>query len=144
MKSTTKNIIVFSFVVISLGITIFLIKQRDNRVVNLWNRNKYTTDSIYASPDERIIAQQFSDTILPALKQKGLIVNVEQTEMHTVITVSGRMWKERSPFFKENFLTHVMIYNKVHGFSEVVTIVDERSGHVYARVIPPGRKELYE
>lgn len=144
MKNRTKNVIVFSFIIIAFGLTVYVVLERDRRIINLWDRNRYITDSIYASPGERKTAQQFSDTILPALKQKGLIVNVEQSEIHTVITVSGKMWKERSQFFKENFLTHMMIYNKVNGFSKSVTIVDQHNNHVYARVVPPGRKEFYE
>ncbi len=144
MNSTTKNIIVFSFVVVVFATAIYVIVERDTRVVSVWDRSKYTIDSIYASPDERKSAQRFADIILPALKQKGLVITVEQSDMHTVITVSGKMWKERSLFFKKNFLTHVMIYNKVHGLPEPVTILDQHSGYVYAKVVPPGGKQFYE
>ena len=145
MNTTIKNIFIFSFAGIAFGIIAYLFLQRDKEIVDLWDRNKYTTDSIYTSPADRKSAQQFSDTILPALKQKGLVISLEQTEMQTVITVSGTLWKQRSLFFKENFLTRMMIYNRVRGFSiKIVMVVDGENGETYARIIPPGRKELYE
>jgi hypothetical protein len=142
-RSTVKNISIYVFAALFFGTILFVVLQRDKRIVNLWERNKTIADSIYTTADERTTARQFSDTILPALKQKGLIISYEKNEIHTIITVSGTMWKERSQFFKENFLTSVVTYNKAHGFSESVTLVDS-SGHLFAKVIPPGRKELYE
>lgn len=142
-RSTIKNIVVFSFAAILLCIIFFFVRQRDKRIVNLWERNKTIADSIYTTAEEWTAAKQFSDTILPALKQKGLIISYTQNDLHTVITVSQTLWKERSQFFKKNFLSHVVVYNRVNGFNESVTITDS-NGHIFAKIIPFGKKELYE
>lgn len=143
-RTAFKNIAVFIFAAIILCIILFFVNQRDNRVVDLWNRNKYTVDSIYVSVSERAMTAQFADSILPALQKKGLIVKIEQNELSTTITVSGNIWKERSQFFKENFLTHLSVYNKVHGYPPSAVVIDQLNGQIYAQIFQPDRKEIYE
>jgi hypothetical protein len=43
------------------------------------------------------------------------------------VTVSGRVWNERSEFFKESFLTQLIVYNRVNGFPSRIRIIDERT-----------------
>ena len=143
-RTALKNIAVFSSAAIILCSILYFVNQRDNRVVDLWNRNKYTVDSIYISVNERAMAAQFADSILPVLQKKGLIVKIEQNELSTTITVSGSMWKERSQFFKENFLTNLSVYNKVHGYPPSAIVIGQNNGLIYAQIFQSNRKEIYE
>lgn len=144
MKRSFIHILVGLCIVTAAGITIFLILEQENRIVAFRERGKYFADSIYTGPADRAAAEQFSDSVLPALKQKGLIIDIRQDEMQTVVTVSGAMWKKRSPFFKDEFLTHASLYNKVHGFPSSLIVVDHRNGHLLARIVPPGHNEFLE
>jgi hypothetical protein len=92
-----KNIAVFSAAVIILCSVAYFVNQHDNRVVDLWNRNKYSVDSVYISVAERVEAIQFGDSILPALKQKGLITSIERNDLGTTVAVSGSLLKESAP-----------------------------------------------
>ncbi|MFA6540777.1 MAG: hypothetical protein WCT99_04180 [Bacteroidota bacterium] len=142
-RNQTQNLILIGGGIIALFVGYYYV-QRDRSIVDLWNRNAYTVDSIYASPDERRIAKRFSDSTLPSLRKIGLIVSYQRRDWETVITVSGPLWNERSPFFRESFLTEVRLYNKVQGLSTPTHIVDHRSGLLYATVISPDQVFLRE
>lgn len=95
------------------------------------------------TPDEQRVAVQFSDTTLPQLKQLGLITRYTRSEAETVITVNGRLWKERSPFFKESFLEQLYLYNKVHGFAVNARVIDDATDQLYAQISPPDRRLVF-
>ncbi len=139
-----KNIVVYLLAALIGFALLYYYKQRDDKIASLWERNKYTTDSIYATAEEKQIAQTFSDSILPALKEKGLITAIEQNDIHIIIIVNKAVWSERSIFFKEQFLQHCSIYVKVNGFTESALIVDNAEKKILAEVLPYGRKIVYE
>ncbi len=66
------------------------------------------------------------------------------TEIETIITVSGTIWKKRSSFFKESLLDQIFIYNKVNGFALNTKIIDDKSSALYAEIIPPDRRVIYQ
>ena len=142
MTESQKNIVVFTaaFMVIAGAFT--LIYRHDaalERSMIHWGRME---DSLTVRPsaEEQRIALQFSDVTLPGLKKLGLITRFERTSAETVITVSGRIWNDRSPFFKESFLTQVFIYNKVNGFAPDTRVVEEGSSKLLAQILPPNRQ----
>lgn len=95
------------------------------------------------SDEERRIAGQFTDSTLPNLQRLGLIKQYHRSEIETVVTVSGRIWNERSDFFKESFLTQIIIFNRVNGFPARIRIIDDRSERLIAQVTPPDRKVFF-
>lgn len=123
----------------------WLIAEHDARV--MVTMRPFTTNadqpSFRPTPDEERVAVQFSDTTLPQLKQLGLITRYRRTDAETVITVNGRLWKERSPFFKESLLEQLYIYNKVHGYAVNARIIDDATDQLYAQISPPDRRLVY-
>lgn len=145
MTAAQKNIIAVSFAAVWIGITYYFIHKHDEELLNnhaLWGR---TIDSVANSStaEEKRVALQFSDTTLPELKRLGLIKSYTRSEIETIITVSGRIWNERSVFFKESLLEQIFAFNKVNGFSVKTKIIDETTAHLYAEIIPPDGRMIY-
>lgn len=144
-SSRWKDIIAGVVALAVVSTAVYLMVEWDTRV--LQNYPPFTADhdtSIFRpTPDEERIAQQFSDTTLPQLTELGLIRRYARTEIETIITVSGRLWEERSPFFKESLLEQIFIYNKVKGFAVQTKIIDDESSVLYAEILPPDRKNIY-
>ncbi len=145
MNNTQKNIIAISLALAFIGVTYYFIHKHDEELLNnpaLWGR---TIDSVANSStaEEKRVALQFSDTTLPELKQLGLIKSYTRTEIETIITVSGTIWKERSSFFKESLLDQIFIYNTVNGFALKTKIIDDKSFALYAEIIPPDQRLIY-
>lgn len=123
----------------------WLIAEHDARVMDSIHPFTANADqpSFRPTPDEQRVAVQFSDTTLPQLKQLGLITHYRRTEVETVITVNGRLWKERSPFFKESFLEQLYLYNKVHGFAVNARVIDDATDQLFAQISPPDRRLVF-
>jgi hypothetical protein len=145
MTNRQKNIIAISFAVAFIGITVHFIQRHDEQLLNnpsLWGRMNDTLSNT-ATDEEKWIALQFSDTTLPQLRRLGLIKSYTRTEIETVITVSGRIWNERSQFFKESFLEQIFAYNKVNGFPLKTRIIDDKTAQLYAEINPPDQRMIY-
>jgi hypothetical protein len=142
-RSFSKNLILIGILIAAAGI-VYYYAQRDKSIVDLWHRNAYTVDSIYATVDEKRIAQRFSDSTLPNLQKTGLITSTHRHEWEMIIIVNGDVWNSRSPFFKESFLKELLAYSKVQGSSFTTSVVDRESRHVYAKVIPPDHTVIYD
>lgn len=142
---TRTNIIVYFLGVLTVAALFYAYYERDREIMESISRFGNRTDSaVVMSTEEEIrIAAQFSDSTLPELKRLGLIKSYTRTEIETIITVAGKIWNRRSSFFKESFLTQISIYNKVHGFSVVVKILDDETHQLYAQIVPPDRKEIF-
>lgn len=145
MTNTAKNIIVGIAAVTVLCTAAYLIWQWDERVLATIHRGAYEYDTTAFRPTEaeQRAAKQFADSILPQLKHLGLVTSYTRTEIETIITVSGTVWKARSQFFKEQFLEQIFIYNKVNGFSVQTKIIDKDNGALYAELTPPDRRAIY-
>ncbi len=96
------------------------------------------------SRDEHRIAKLFIADTLPRLMKMGLISKFKRNETMTTMMVSGHIWKARTRFVKESLLAAVSVYNRVNGFSVWTRILDDRTGALYAQVLPSDKKELYE
>jgi hypothetical protein len=94
--------------------------------------------------DEHRIAQQFDADTLPGLMRCGLIKKYERRQTGTIVFVSGKVWKERSRFFKESLLLASLVYNKVNGYPLETRIVDCCSQQLYAHAISTDRKEFFD
>lgn len=140
------TIIVYLVALIVVSTTYYVIWQRDERIVGHDARYQSTMDTaaMYFSSSEIQTANRFSDSTLPALQQLGLIVTFEPREWETVIIVSGRMWRERSEFFKESFLNQMIVHNKIRGRPSAVRIMDTSSGTLLAQITVSDKKEIYE
>lgn len=145
MTAAQKNILAVSFAAACIGITYYFIHQHDEELLNNSARWGRTIDSVANSStaEEKRVALQFSDTTLPQLKRLGLIKSYALTEIETIITVSGKIWNERSLFFKESLLEQIFAYNKVNGFSVKTRIIDETTAQLYAEIIPPDSRMIY-
>jgi hypothetical protein len=104
----------------------------------------YLQDSKEFTNDERRIARHFAIDTLPGLMQKGLIKKYKRYETVTLLLVTGKIWKERSRFFKESLLTEVLVYNKVHGYALETQVVDHRSQRLYAQASSSDKKEFFD
>ncbi|MFA6469583.1 MAG: hypothetical protein WCW35_11850 [Bacteroidota bacterium] len=144
-KATVKNIVVYFIAAIAVGTAYYFTAQRDHRIMSRAHHWDAMDDSLrnHYTQEEKRIAHQFSDSILPQLKELGLIRSYSRTELETVITVSGTIWRDRSLFFKESLLNQLFVYNKVNGFALNTRIIDNESSVVYAEIIPPDRREIY-
>jgi hypothetical protein len=140
-----KDLIVGVIAAAVVFAAVYLIVEWDARVLQHYPAFTANHDTSIFRPtqDEERIAQQFSDTTLPQLTSLGLIKRYSRTEIETIITVSGRLWRERSAFFKESLLEQIHIYNKVMGFSVQTKIIDDATSVLYAEIIPPDRKNIY-
>ena len=94
--------------------------------------------------DEHRIAQQFDADTLPGLMRSGLIKKYARHQTGTILFVSGKVWKERSRFFKESLLIASLMYNKVNGYPLETRIVDCCSQRLYAHAISTDRKEFFD
>lgn len=146
MSSATKNILVYVFAVAVAGGLFYLYYERDREILESMSRwgRRNEVPVIRETEDEKRIARQFSDSTLPELKRLGLITSYSRTEIETIITVSGRLWKERSAFFKESLLTQILIYNRVNGYAPTTKIYDDRTQQLYAQIVSPDRKEILD
>jgi hypothetical protein len=96
------------------------------------------------SPDEKRIARHFIVDTLPGLMQKGLVKKYQRNSSGTSLTVSGKLWKERSRYFKTCLLTEVFVHNKVSGYELSAKIIDNVSGKLYAQILPSTKIDLYD
>jgi hypothetical protein len=94
--------------------------------------------------DEQRVARHFEMDTLPGLMQRGLIRRYERREMGTLLLVEGKIWRQRSRFFRESLLTEMLVYNKVNGFAPETQVVDYASRRLYARASASDRKEFFD
>ena len=145
MTNTVKNFIVGAAAITVCCTATYLVWQWDERVMATIHRGGYEYDTTAFRPTEaeQRTAKQFADSILPQLKHLGLVISYTRTEIETIITVSGTVWKARSQFFKEQFLEQIVVYNKVNGFSVRTKIIDKDDGTLYAELTSPDRRAIY-
>jgi hypothetical protein len=94
--------------------------------------------------DESRIAQHFAVDTLPGLMRRGLIKKYERHQTGTVLFVAGKIWKERTRFFKESLLSETLVYNKVNNYALETRIVDHRSQKLYAHAVSSDQKEFFD
>jgi hypothetical protein len=94
--------------------------------------------------DESRIARHFAADTLPGLMQLGLVKQYKRHQTGTILFVAGKLWKERSRFFKESLLSEALVYNKVNGYELETRIIDHRSQQLYAKAISADRKEFFD
>ncbi len=84
--------------------------------------------------DEMRISNLFAEDTLPRLIQYGLVTKYELTQFRTTLFVNGKLWKQRSPFFKDCLLTEILVHNKINGYSPETQIVDNQSRKLFAKI----------
>jgi hypothetical protein len=94
--------------------------------------------------DESRIARHFAADTLPGLMQLELVKQYKRHQTGTILFVAGKLWKERSRFFKESLLSEALVYNKVNGYELETRIIDHRSQQLYAKAISADRKEFFD
>lgn len=87
----------------------------------------------YAQDDVRI-SNLFVEDTLPRLMHFGLVRKYELTRSRTTLFVDGKMWKQRSPFFKHCLLTEILVHNKLNGYSSETHVVDDQSRRLFAKI----------
>lgn len=134
MTGTNKNILVGIVAATIFVITVAVVLQRDHRVMKTIRHGGYESDTSTFRPtaEELRLAAQFSDTVLPQLKKLGLIVEVKHHDIETIVNVSGTIWKKRSPYFKEQFLKQLLLYNKISQLPTVITVMDKETSEILA------------
>jgi hypothetical protein len=140
-----KSLIVYLLAVLTVGVLFYAYYERDREIMEKVSRFGNRTDSavVMHTQEEIRIAAQFADSTLPELQRLGLIKSISRSEIETIVTVAGSVWKKRSDFFKESFLTHFSIYNKVNGFPVTTRIIDGTTHQLVAQIVPPDRKEIF-
>jgi hypothetical protein len=96
------------------------------------------------SRDEQRIARHFTMDTLPGLMRRGLIKKYERYETGTLLLVTGKIWKDRSRFFKECLLTEMLVYNQVNGYALGIRVLDSSSRQLYAHALSAERKEFFD
>ena len=94
--------------------------------------------------DEMRISNLFVEDTLPRLIQYGLVKKYELTQFRTVLFVNGRLWKQRSHFFKNCLLTEILVHNKINGYSPETQIVDNQSKRLFATISPSFRFTFFD
>jgi len=120
------------------------LSKEKHDVARLTDIFPYLHDSKNLSGDVRRIARHFAMDTLPGLMQDGLIKKYERHETVTILLVVGKIWKERSRFFKESLLAEVLVYNKVNGYALETQIVDHHSQRLYAQASSSDKKEFFD
>lgn len=145
-RSSIFSLAVYLLSCVIVAAAFYIILERDRSITQQYSRYRSTMDTaaMYFSNREIQTANLFSDSALPALHRLGLILRYEQRNWETLITVSGPVWKQRSLFFKEQFLNHLSVYNKVRGFPTPARIVDHRTGNLLAQITASDKKEVFE
>lgn len=134
----------FAGIIIVAGL--LAVVQHDDRVMRVVEPQRFVAEehaAFHPTPEEQRMAAQFADTTLPELRRLGLITRYSRTEAETLITVNGRVWRERSPFFKESLLRQLCIYNQVNGYQVRSRIVDDATEQLYAELAAPDRRIIY-
>jgi hypothetical protein len=144
-----KNLCSFTLGFALLWIILAIVERSDRAIMDRQGRQGFAVHSlpqptVEVSDDERRIARLFIADTLPRLMKKGLITKYERNVANTTLFVAGRVWKVRTRFVKESLLTAVSVYNRVNGFNPCTRILDNRTGALYAQVLPSDRRELYE
>ncbi|RPI06199.1 MAG: hypothetical protein EHM64_03725 [Ignavibacteriae bacterium] len=93
---------------------------------------------------EKKIAEHFSNDTLPGLLQMGLFEQYQRNTAGTRISVNGKLWNERTTFFKQSLLAEVFVYNKVNGYELSTRIVDSASGKLYAQITSAAQMDFYD
>lgn len=140
-----KNSIVGAAALLIIVVAVVTILERDEHIMSFsyrWGRLNDTA-AIRFTEKELNAAAQFADTTLPGLRQLGLITGYTRTEIETIITVSGKIWNERSEYFKESLLDQLYIYNKVNGFPVKTTIIDDETYVLYAQIVSPDQRLIF-
>jgi hypothetical protein len=86
--------------------------------------------------DEMRISNLFAEDTLPRLIQYGLVKKYELTHFRTILFVNGKLWKQRSRFFKNCLLTEILVHNKINGYAPETQIVDNQSRRLFAKISP--------
>jgi hypothetical protein len=100
--------------------------------------------NIESNSEEKRVARHFAVDTLPGLMQKGLIHNYQRNALGTCLSVNGKLWKYRSPFFKQSLLREVFVYNKVNGYELSTRIIDSTSGKLYAQISSFAKMDFYD
>jgi hypothetical protein len=134
----------------ALLVIFFSVIEHSNRPIVRHESGKNISFPVHFQPviefsgDEDRIAKLFIADTLPRLMKMGLISKFERNETITTMMVPGRIWRKRTRFVKESLLTAVSAYNRVNGYSPWTRILDDRTGTMYAQVLPSDKKELYD
>lgn len=133
---------------IMLGMTV-LINHTNNGI--LAQRQAFRASSSTFLPqgkpfdtDDERISNLFVEDTLPRLIQFGLVKKYELTQVKTLLYVNGKMWKQRSQYFKNCLLTEILVHNKIDGYSPETQIVDNQTRRVYARISPSLRFTYFD
>ena len=94
--------------------------------------------------DEMRISNLFVEDTLPRLIQYGLVKKYELTQCRTTLFVNGKMWKQRSNFFKHCLLTEILVHNKMNGYCSETQIVDDKSKTLFAKISPSLRLSFFD
>ena len=143
-----SNLISFSVVFLLLSVTVILVNQSDKAIIERMNKYQFSNPTLIKPTDEfsvgeQRIAKQFANDTLPGLIQKGLIKKYERHQSGTLLLVVGSLWNERSEFFKKNLLLEIFVHNKVSGYELRTKIIDDKSGKLYAQILPSEKIEFY-
>jgi hypothetical protein len=96
------------------------------------------------SPDEKRIASHFSADTLPGLMRTGLIRGYRRNSSGSSISVNGKLWKNRSKYFKQSLLTEAFVFNKVNNYELSIKIIDDLSGILYAQISSSAETDFYD
>lgn len=146
MFTSRRNDIIAVIMAAAVACAVFYaIHRHDQQVMKTMRPFSGQEDSgaFRPTPDEQRVALQFSDTTLPQLTALGLITRCTRTDAETVITVNGRIWKQRSAFFHESLLEQIYIYNTVHRIALRTRIIDDRTDQLYAEITASGRRMTF-
>lgn len=130
---------------------IFLVIERSDRKImeqyqssyRLAHRQDNDSTNRFSLDEERIANHFIADT-LPGLMQKGLIKKYTREQSGTLLHVEGKIWKDRSEFFRQSLLMEIFVYNKVHGYAASTRVIDNQSEKLYASIEPPDRIKFYD
>jgi hypothetical protein len=148
-KDQTRDSIELALCALIIFLIIGLVTHTDNTILakrpsfQILSNTFFPQGQLFVN-DEMRISNLFVEDTLPRLMQYGLVKKYELTQFKTILFVNGKLWKQRSQFFKHCLLTEILIHNKVNGYAPETHIVDNQSRRLFAKITPSDRFAFFD
>jgi hypothetical protein len=144
-----RRICRYSPLVILLSVAFIFIRHTEKPISVNIDKRPFVFPSPYfskkeCSQDEKRIASHFSADTLPGLMRTGLIQGYRRNSSGSYIFVNGKLWKNRSEYFKQSLLTEMFVFNKVNDYELSTKIIDSLSGKLYAQISSSAETDFYD
>ena len=108
------------------------------------------TDSLKSSlrdsawtPEERRQGELFGSDTIPHLMRSGLIAQYREESGRAIVVVNGKLWLDRSEYFKISFLKQAYLSLRMRSESPAIEVRDSASRALVAEALSPSDIRIY-